>query len=407
MSRPQRSGEPRRGDLVNGERPEALRGDAPEDRAPIERALLEPVLAPLGQSRTLPAVAYTAPEVLAWERRHLWERSWVCAGRADALARPGDRAAVRVGSAGVLLVRDEAGGLRGFHNVCRHRGHELLDCGQAASGRTIRCPYHAWVYRLDGRLRTAPRFGDLSPADPVHEGLVPARVAEWHGWVFVNPSGDAPDLTGHVGGLDELLAPYQPGRLAVGAAHEYVVAANWKVVVENYHECYHCLSIHPELCRVTPTDSGEDFEPAGMWAGGSMDLAAGAETMSLTGRGGPPLPWLPEGLRRRVLYLGLLPNLLVSPHPDYLLTHRLEPLDSGSTRVECQWLFPAEAVAAEGFDPSFAVDFWDVTNRQDWRACESVQRGLASPGYRQGPLSAQEGAVHQFLTTVARQYLGC
>jgi glycine betaine catabolism A len=374
--------------------------------APIDPVLLWPVLAPLGQSRTLPAAAYTSPEVLAWERCHFWERSWVCAGRADALARPGDQAAVRAGAAGVLVVRDERGALRGFHNTCRHRGHELLECGTAASGRVIRCPYHAWVYRLDGRLRSAPRFGQLSPADPVHDGLVPARVAEWHGWVFVNASGDAAELAGHLAGLDALLGPYRPGRLAAAAAHEYVVRANWKVVVENYHECYHCLSIHPELCRVSPTDSGEDFEPAGRWAGGSMDLAPGADTMSLTGRGaGPPLPWLPEPLRRRVLYLGLFPNLLVSPHPDYLLTHRLEPLDPGRTRVECQWLFPADAVAAGDVDPSFAVDFWDVTNRQDWRACESVQRGVASPGYRPGPLSAQEGALHQFLDLVARGYL--
>src|SRR6266542_3068982 len=259
--------------------------------APIAPRLLEPVLAPLGRSRTLPAAAYTSEEVLAFELRRLWQRSWVCAGHAGAWPLPGYQAAVSVAGQGVLLLRDQDGTLRGFFDVCRHRGHELLQCGTAAVERTVRCPYHAWVYRLDGRLRTAPRFGQLDPDDPVREGLVPARVAEWHGWVFVDVSGEAPDLAEHLGNLGALLAPYQP-----------------------------------ELCRVTPPDSGEDFEPSGMWAGGSMDLRAHAETMSLDGRGGgPPLPWLPEAARRQVLYLGLFPNLLVSAHPDYVLTHRLEP----------------------------------------------------------------------------------
>jgi Rieske 2Fe-2S family protein len=270
----------------------------------------------------------------------------------------------------------------------------------------VRCPYHAWAYRLDGRLRTAPRFGQLDPDDPVWEGLVPARVAEWHGWLFVDVSGDAPDLAEHLGNLGALLAPYRPEALRPAASRRYVVRANWKLLVENYHECYHCPSIHPELCRVTPPDSGEDFEPSGMWAGGSMDLRAHAETMSLDGRGrGHPLPWLPEAARRQVLYLGLFPNLLVSAHPDYVLTHRLEPLAPDRTQVECEWLFPGEALDGDGFDPAFAVDFWDVTNRQDFAACESVQRGAASRGYRQGPLAQQEGSARHFLTMVAGGYL--
>jgi Rieske 2Fe-2S family protein len=271
--------------------------------------------------------------------------------------------------------------------------------------RTVRCPYHAWVYRLDGRLRTAPRFGQLDPDDPVREGLVPARVASWHGWVLVNVSGDAPDLAEHVGNLGELLTPYRPEALVPAAGRRYLVEANWKLLVENYHECYHCPSIHPELCRVTPSDSGEDFEPDGLWAGGSMDLREHAETMSLDGRGGDPLPWLPEPARRQVLYLGLFPNLLVSAHPDYVLTHRLEPVAPDRTQVECEWLFPAEVVKRPGFDPAFAVDFWDVTNCQDFQACESVQRGTASRGYRQGPLAPQEGSARHFLTMVAGGYL--
>ena len=101
----------------------------------------------------------------------------------------------------------------------------------------------------------------------------------------------------------------------------------------------------------------------------------------------------------------MLPNLLISLHPDYVMTHRLDPVAPGRTEVECQWLFAPEAVGRAGFDPSFAVDFWDLTNRQDWAACEGVQRGVASRGYRQGPLSTEEDAVAQFTRLVATAYL--
>jgi glycine betaine catabolism A len=129
--------------------------------------------------------------------------------------------------------------------------------------------------------------------------------------------------------------------------------------------------------------------------------------MSLTGESrGVPFRRLDAGARRKVWYLHVFPNLLLSPHPDYVMTHRLQPVARGRTRIECQWLFPPEATARDGFDPSYAVEFWDITNRQDWQACESVQRGLSSPHAVPGPLSPQEDAVYQFVTMIARGYLG-
>src|SRR5439155_15490227 len=160
--------------------------------SPLDPAALLPVLAPIGQARTLPAEAYTSVEVHQWELANFFEGSWVCAGRSSLLEQPGDQTAVRVGTEGILLVRDADGELRGFYNVCRHRGHELLQCGATTNRRGIVCPYHAWAYGLDGRLRGAPRFRHLTSTDPVHEGLLPAAVSEWHGWLFVNPSGAAP-----------------------------------------------------------------------------------------------------------------------------------------------------------------------------------------------------------------------
>jgi len=157
---------------------------------------------------------------------------------------------------------------------------------------------------------------------------------------------------------------------------------------------------------VTPPTSGDSFETTGFWVGGSMDLREHAETMSISGQsGGAAIPGLPDRQLLQVFYFGLFPNLLISPHPDYVLTHRIEPLTTDRTRIECEWLFPRASTERPGFDPAYAVEFWDITNRQDWGACESVQRGVSSRGYRPGPLALEEDNVHQFLTMVAGGYL--
>jgi glycine betaine catabolism A len=365
---------------------------------PFDPRDLEACLAPPG--RTLPRGAYTSDGVLAWEREAFLDGSWTCLGRASELPEPGNQRAVRVGDEAILLARGKDGRLRGFFNTCRHRGHELLPCGgPVVTSRAIRCPYHSWTYGLDGGFKTAPQFVDRGDwrKDDQDNGLVPARVEEWGGWAFVNASGDAPPLAEHVGNLAETLAPYEPERLRPGASHEYEIAANWKLIAENYHECYHCSNIHPELCRVTPPDSGHAFQPTGLVVGGTMELMDHAETMSLTGEsGGVPLRGLDGEARRTVLYLHALPNLLISAHPDYLMTHRLQPLAPGRTLVECQWLFPPEAMDREGFDPAYAVEFWDMTNRQDWHICEQSQLGVQSRAYQPGPYSKRESLSVQF-----------
>jgi Rieske 2Fe-2S family protein len=376
-------------------------------RSPIAEDLLRSVLAPsLGQSRTLPAEAYLSPEVFAWETDRFFRGGWVCVGRADALREPGDQTAIRVGDEGLLLVRDAGGRLRGFSNTCRHRGHELLEPGTTRNLRAIKCPYHAWVFGLDGELRGAPRFGDVPGFEKAEFPLIGARVDEWNGWMFVNASGDADAIATYVGNLDALVAPWEIGRMFVGETHDYVIQANWKTITENYHECYHCPSIHPALCDVTPVDSGENFPHDGMWVGGSMELKDFAATMSLTGESnGVRIRGLSDRQAREVYYFGLFPNLLISLHPDYVMAHRFEPLGPTETRVECQWLFPPEARDRAGFSPAYASEFWDITNREDWNACESVTRGLRSGGYRQGPFAWSEDEVHSFMAMVARGYL--
>ena len=374
---------------------------------PFELVDLEPALRPFGQSRMLPRDAYVSPRVFAFEQQRFFAGSWTCVGREGDLEGTGAQRAAKVGGAGVLLARGTDGRVRAFANTCRHRGHELLGVGEETTRRTVLCPYHAWTYDLDGSLRAAPGFREHTEFRPDEHGLVELPLESWHGFLFVNGSGDAPPFAEHVGALDDLVAPYQPERLLPLVTHEYDLACNWKVVLENYHECYHCPLIHPELCQVSPPTSGDNFELDGAWVGGTMDLKDHAVTMSLDGRSdGVPIPGLDAERLRTVAYLGLFPNLLLSLHPDYLMTHLVEPLGPDLSHVVCTWYFPPEATGRPGFDPAYAVDFWDRTNRQDWAACEAVQRGMASPHFQPGPLAPAEDAVYHVVTMIARAYLG-
>jgi phenylpropionate dioxygenase-like ring-hydroxylating dioxygenase large terminal subunit len=374
---------------------------------PFDPVDLEPALRPFGHSRMLPRDAYTSPRVFGFEQERFFAGSWTCVGREGDLEGTGAQRAVRVGGAGVVLARGADGRVRAFANTCRHRGHELLGVGEQTTRRTVLCPYHAWTYDLDGALRVAPGFRDHRDFSPAEHGLVELPLASWHGFLFVNGSGDAPPFAEHVGALGDLVGPYRPERLVPLVSHEYDLACNWKVVLENYHECYHCPLIHPELCQVSPPSSGDNFELDGAWAGGTMDLRDHAVTMSLDGHSdGVPIPGLDSERLRTVAYLGLFPNLLLSLHPDYVMTHLVEPLGPALSHVVCSWYFPPEAAERPGFDPSYAVDFWDRTNRQDWAACESVQRGMASPHFQPGPLAPAEDAVYHVVTMIARAYLG-
>jgi Rieske 2Fe-2S family protein len=382
-------------------------GSARRAVAPLDPAGVAAALEPFGDSRMLPAAAYTDPAVFAWEEQHFFGGGWMCVGLAAELATPGDQRAVPVGSGSVVLSCDGDGALHAFANFCRHRGHELLPCGESARRPAIVCPYHSWTFALSGELRSAKGFTGTPGFDPTAWGLVELPVTNWHGLVFVDTSRTSVPMAPALTDLDTLVAPYEPERLIVGGKHSYDAAANWKILTENYHECYHCPVIHPELCRISPPGSGENYATTGPWLGGWMKLRDGMQTMSLDGSSsGVPLRGLdPVGLRT-VIYLSIFPNVLLSLHPDYVMTHVLTPVSVDRTLIECSWAFASESLARPGFDPGFAVEFWDITNRQDWAACESVQRGLSSPHALPGPLSPDEDAVYRFVRQVARGYTG-
>ena len=340
-------------------------------------------------AKTLPARYYTDPEIFRRENERIHRAMWTAVCRAEDLCTVGDFRRVEIAGDSLVVVRDREGTARAHHNVCRHRGTRLVEADAGCLPGAITCPYHAWTYGLDGALRSAPHM-ERAPGFEIRDyPLVSAGCAEWGGTVFCRVSPEGESLPQQLGAAAERLAPWGLESLTSVHSVEYDLAANWKLVLQNFSECLHCPVIHPQLQQISHYLSGENYPVTPGTVGSSMDLAA--ESLTTDGlRVAPPLPGVGPEDRRRVLYFVLLPNLFLCLHPDYAVSGRLEPLAVDRTRIRCDWLFAPEAAAAPDFDPRRAVEFWDTTNRQDWRVCEAAQAGIASSAYRPGPYSNRE-----------------
>ncbi len=358
----------------------------------------------------LPKRTYHDAGIFDWERREIVHRDWVMVAREEDTAEPGTYILVEVDGDALVVVRGRDAQLRAFHNVCRHRGTAVVE---APAGKVVRfqCPYHAWIYDLDGRLIRAKHTDDLDDFTFDGYGLAAVRLETWQGFVFVNLQPEGPSLRDQLGDLVEQFIRFDFSKLRSAKRIEYPVAANWKFIAENYAECYHCPGVHPQLNKLTPYDLGGDYEPHGAWQGGWMELVGEAETMALDGGHGsrdgrPPMHGMTPIDERRIFYYFLWPTTFISIHPDYLLLHRLIPDGPDRTRVVCDWLFEAETIAMPAFDPSDAVAFWDLTNQQDWHVCELQQRGTRSSSWVAGRYSDQEASVQAFDRMVADRYAG-
>ncbi len=350
-----------------------------------------------GGTSTLPGRYYTDPEILKQEIERLFQAFWICAGRVDEVPNPGDFVLRQIGCESIVIVRDEAQKINAFYNVCRHRGTRLCTEESGSAKGSIQCQYHAWTYSLDGKLIGAPHMNEVASFDKSQWGLKSVGCEVWDGHIFINLAEDRMPLMEQLGDLPSRFARFNMGDLRRGARVTYDVAANWKLIVENYSECYHCPLIHPDLNRVTHYLSGENDVVSDYFNGGYQII--GEEYCTLTVEGKKTRPYF-KGLqpedRNRVYYYAVYPNLLLSLHPDYMMTHTAWPLAPDKTRVVCEWHFEPEVMADPEFDPSDAVGFWDMTNRQDWRACEISQLGVASKAYTPGPYSNLETLLYVF-----------
>ena len=340
---------------------------------------------------TLPGRYYYDPAIFEQEKERIFSAMWYFVARADALPQAGSYVMAMVGNESVVVVRDKDGALHAFLNVCRHRGARL--CSQEAGQLkgSIQCRYHAWTYGLDGRLLGAPNVMNDAQFDRALYGLFPVALHVWEGLIFVNLSDQpAPfeqqlhdPATVSFGG-EAPYERYQISRLKVGKSIRYDVRANWKLIVENTLECYHCGPMHPELCSLIPMYRTAQLYVDGE-AGSGAALADYVEAFTLSGKSTrPTLPGLlPEDTRRYHSFL-LLPNVFVNLLSDYVAIDTFQPLAPDLTRVTTDWLFDPDAMAQPDFDPTDTVSLLDLVNKQDWEVCEITQQGMTSRVYANG-----------------------
>jgi Rieske 2Fe-2S family protein len=338
---------------------------------------------------TLPGSSYTDPAVFAREQRTIFERLWLCAARSAEIPDPGQFQVVTAGTESVLLIRQRDRSLRAFLNVCRHRGARVCAEESGQVTRYLRCPYHAWSYELGGRLAGAPNLARMPDVDRDAYGLVPVALREWLGYAWVCLAAEPPSFTGTVIGAviarlgdERAIESYALDRLAVGRRIRYEVAANWKLLVENFMECYHCAPIHPELTSVLPEFAGGYAAQYYVGHGAAFaDRVAGFTVDGSPGFG--RLPGVTDGQDRRYYAVTVRPQVFINLVPDHAIVHRMIPRGPEHTTVLCDWLFDP-GVVASGADLSRSVELFDLVNRQDFDACERTQPSMRSRAYAGG-----------------------
>lgn len=351
---------------------------------------------PFAHALTPPGRVFHDADIYALDVQRIFGRMWVCAGHVSKAREAGQFFTITVGDESLIVVRARDGRLRAFYNVCRHRGTRLTSSREGAC-RGFTCPYHAWHYDLDGALKAAPLMDDRKDFDPSRYSLVEARVEEHLGFVFVNLGNGGGSVAEEFDDLPDL-ARYRFDELTCVHRDVYDVASNWKLVCQNFHECYHCPVAHPDLHRISHHgDLSNDGASGRLFIGGPMALRDGYSTLTKSGSTTRrPLPGANAVDLRSVHYFQLLPNLLLSIAPDYVLTHHLWPLGAERVSIETCWLFAPEQIADESFDATDVIDFWDTTNRQDWQLCENALHGLKSSQHRPGPYQSSEDCAHRF-----------
>ena len=330
---------------------------------------------------------FVSPEVFAEEEDRIFSKQWVLVGHQNQIAEPGDYFVTEVASESLIIVRDKGGEVHGFYNVCRDRGTRLRE-DRIGHLSAIQCPYHAWTYGLDGRLIGAPHMDQVPDFDKADYSLHAVNLALWEGLIFVNLADSPTPLEEWFAPLNGKFSHWNLPKLLAAKRIEYDVKANWKLMFENYSECYHCPGVHPMLSKVSPYDSAENDLTEGPFLGGFMKINKGAG-LTMSGKACALPVGKIENLQE-VFYYSIFPNMLLSLHPEYVMLHQLWPQSPERTLILCDWFFHPDAFNRSDFKPEDAIEFWDMTNRQDWHVCELSQQGIASRAYKPGPYSPRE-----------------
>lgn len=331
---------------------------------------------------------YSDPGIFEQERDRIFHRSWFAVTHVSDVPTPGKFRTAQVGRENVVVVRGHDGAVQAFLNVCRHRGFLLCKEEYGEVRRNFRCAYHSWTYGLDGRLVAAPHLAKMPDVDRDDWGLKRLHVREYLGYVWVCLAEEPPSFEETVVHAitrrfddEQAVDSWQTAELKVGRRISYTVKANWKIIVENFMECYHCASIHPELTSVIP-ECVQGYA-AQHYVGRGLRLGDDAEAFSVDGTGGfDKLPGITEDQDRTYWGVTINPQVFINFVPDHVIFHRLFPISAESTVVECDWLFAKDVPVGAQLDHS--VELFHRVNQQDFEVCEMCQLNMKSSVYETG-----------------------
>ncbi len=348
---------------------------------------------------TLPGKYYHSQEIFKEEVEKIFYKFWLYACREEEIASPGDYRLIQVVDESIILVRDKSNEIRAHFNVCRHRGTQL--CSEPKGNfkaRSIQCPYHAWTYALDGQLLSAPLMQEGYGFNKADCALHQAAVHTWEGFVFINLAKEPVPFEEQMAALIGKFADWKMSELRIARTIRYELNCNWKLILQNYQECYHCPGVHPLLTKLTPVQSAQHDISDGAVIGGFMDLSKTRGSMTMNGEAAaPPICNVSGDDLQRIYYYSIFPSMLLTPHPDYVMFHHITPVGTEKIINLCFWLFRPEVIndpnAQAGINS--AVEFWDLTNKQDWMVCEQMQIGTRSHRFDRGYYSGREDILHQ------------
>lgn len=350
-------------------------------------------------ARTLPGKYYHSQEIYAEEVEKIFYKFWMLACRDEEIPEVGDFKLVQIEEESLLLVRDKSGDIKAHFNVCRHRGTQL--CVEPSGNfktKSIQCPYHAWTYGLNGKLLGAPQMKEGDGFKKEDCALHQASVHVCEGFVFINLDKNPTPFEVQMEALIGKFSDWKMDELRVAKHIRYELNCNWKLILQNYQECYHCAGVHPLLTQLTPIQSAQHDASKGAVIGGFMDLTKERGSMTMDGEAAaPPVCDVSGEDLQRIYYYSIYPNMLLTPHPDFVMYHHITPLGTDKIINDCYFLFRPEVIndpnAQAGINS--AVDFWDMTNKQDWQVCEQMQSGTKSRRFTRGYYSGREDILHQ------------
>ncbi|MBN4056200.1 aromatic ring-hydroxylating dioxygenase subunit alpha [Rhodothermus sp. AH-315-K08] len=359
-----------------------------------------------GEMYTLSGEYYHSEDIFQQELEKIFYRRWQLACREEQIPDPGDFVVVPVGEESIIVARTKSGEIKAHFNVCRHRGTRICmeERGHFQNG-IIQCPYHAWQYDLCGALKGAPLMRDSPGFHRSDYSLYPAQVRLWGGFVFLNLSESPEAFEDEMGALIGRFEDWNLPELRIAHHLPYRLKCNWKLILQNYQECYHCPGVHPLLSDWTPFQNAVHDCMEGAVIGGYMTLTKDRGSMTMDGEAaGPPICEVSGDNLQRVHYYSVYPNLLLSPHPDFVLYHLIRPVGVGVITNDCYFLLHPETMADAQKMQRFqsAIEFWDMTNRQDWTVCEQMQLGTGSRRFDRGRYSAQEDILYALDQEVLR-----